>query len=97
MSSINCPECGHVPGGANACPHCGHALTNGARPHEEAAIPAEVSGWTKYETPPGILEQARQTFDEKEYLAGVTEIERTGGVRFEEFIGEVEERVGRRE
>jgi hypothetical protein len=39
---------------------------------------------------PELLEWARQTFDEREFLAQVQEIEKTGGVRLEEFIAEVE-------
>jgi hypothetical protein len=43
--------------------------------------------------PPEILEWARQTFDEKDFLAQVREIEATGGVRLEEFIAELEARA----
>jgi hypothetical protein len=43
--------------------------------------------------PPEILEWARQTFDEEEFLAQVLEIEATGGVRLEDFIAEVESRA----
>jgi hypothetical protein len=43
--------------------------------------------------PPEILEWARQTFDEKEFLADIREIEATGGVRLEEFIAELEARA----
>jgi hypothetical protein len=40
--------------------------------------------------PPDILEWARQTFDEQEFLKQVREIEATGGLRLEDFIAEVE-------
>jgi hypothetical protein len=43
--------------------------------------------------PPEIVEWARQTFDEEEFLAQVREIEATGGVRLEDFIAEVEARA----
>jgi hypothetical protein len=43
--------------------------------------------------PPEILEWARQTFDEKDFLAQVREIEATGGIRLEEFIAELEARA----
>lgn len=42
---------------------------------------------------PEILEWARQTFDEKDFLEQVHEIERTGGVPFEDLIAEIEARV----
>ncbi len=43
--------------------------------------------------PPELLEWARQTFDEAEFLAQVREIEATGGVRLEDFITELEARA----
>ena len=43
--------------------------------------------------PPEILEWARQTFDEGEFLTRVREIEATGGLRLEDFIAELEGRA----
>jgi hypothetical protein len=43
--------------------------------------------------PPELLEWARQTFDEEEFLAHVREIEATGGLRLEDFISGLEARV----
>jgi hypothetical protein len=43
--------------------------------------------------PPEIVEWARQTFDEEDFLAQVREIETTGGLRLEDFMAEVEARV----
>lgn len=43
--------------------------------------------------PPEVLEWARQTLDEQEFLARVREIEVTGGLRLEDFIAEVEARA----
>ena len=43
--------------------------------------------------PPEILEWARQTFDEREFLTQVREIEATGGLRMEDFIAELEARA----
>ena len=43
--------------------------------------------------PPDLLEWARQTFDEAEFLAHVREIEATGGLRLEDFIAELEARA----
>ena len=46
--------------------------------------------------PPELLEWARQTFDEKEFLAQIHEMEAEGGgQRLEDFIAEIEERVRR--
>lgn len=44
--------------------------------------------------PPELVEWARQTFDEEEFLAQVREIEATGGFQLEDFIDEVEARAG---
>jgi hypothetical protein len=43
--------------------------------------------------PPDLLAWARQTFDKEEFMDGVREILAGGGVRFEDFIGEVERRA----
>jgi hypothetical protein len=43
--------------------------------------------------PPEILEWARQTFNEEEFLAELREIEATGSVRLEDLIAEVEARA----
>ena len=43
--------------------------------------------------PPELLEWARQTFDEEEFLMQVREIEATGGLPLEDFIAELEARA----
>jgi hypothetical protein len=43
--------------------------------------------------PPEVLEWARQTFDEAQFLAHVREIESTGGLQLEDFITELEARA----
>jgi hypothetical protein len=43
--------------------------------------------------PPELVEWARQTFDEEEFLAQVREIETTGGLQLEDFFPEVEARA----
>src|SRR5437660_11317193 len=103
MLTTSCPKCGHpVTGEATACAHCGHALAKGTMPQainpaRKPAPPAEVSGWAVDRTPPDLMEWARQTFSEEEFAQEVRQIEQTGGVKFEDFIGEIEEAVKRRE
>jgi hypothetical protein len=43
--------------------------------------------------PPELVEWARQTFDEEDFLAQVREIEATGGLQLHDFIAEVEARA----
>ena len=43
--------------------------------------------------PPEIVEWARQTFDEEEFLTQVREIEATGGLSLANFIAEIEARA----
>lgn len=43
--------------------------------------------------PPEILEWARQTFNEEEFLTQVRDIEATGGLKLEDFIAELEARA----
>jgi hypothetical protein len=43
--------------------------------------------------PPDLVEWARQTFDEEEFLAQVREVEATGGSQLDDFLPEVEARA----
>jgi hypothetical protein len=43
--------------------------------------------------PPEMLEWARQTFDEQEFLRQMHEIEKTGGLTLQDFLAELEIRV----
>lgn len=57
-----------------------------AQPHPSEPFPREP-------IPPEIVEWARQTFDEEQFLTHVREIESQGGLRLEDFIAELEARV----
>ena len=72
------------------CPECGHPSD---RPISRC--PHCGLGLVGDKVSPDLLAWARQTFDEKEYLARVKELETNGGVRFESIIGEIEEMVRR--
>lgn len=56
------------------------------QPNPSEPIPREA-------IPPELVEWARQTFDEEEFLAEVHEIDATGGAQLEDFIHEVEARA----
>jgi hypothetical protein len=56
------------------------------RPNPSAPFPREP-------VPADLLEWARQTFDEAEFLAQVRDIEATGGLPLEAFIAEAEKRA----
>jgi hypothetical protein len=43
--------------------------------------------------PPDIVEWARQTFDEEQFLTHVRDIETSGGWKLEDFLSELESRV----
>lgn len=49
------------------------------------------------ELSPELLDGARRTFNEAEFLAGVREVEQTGGLTLEDFIEELERRATPRE
>ena len=55
--------------------------------------PSQSGPFPREPIPPEIVEWARQTFDEEEFLTHVREIEATGGLRLEDFIAELEARV----
>ena len=103
MSNTPCPECGlPVDADAKACANCGHALRNGtahrtAGPVQKARHPSELAGRAFEQVPPEVIEKALGSFDLEELMADVREIEETGGVKFEDFIGEIEEIVNRRD
>jgi hypothetical protein len=56
------------------------------QPNPSAPFPREP-------VPADLLEWARQTFDEAEFLAQVRDIETTGGLPLEAFIAEVDRRA----
>ena len=55
--------------------------------------PDQSEPFPRERIPPELVEWARQTFDEAEFLAEIREIEATGGHRLEDFIAELEGRV----
>ena len=95
MEKIKCPTCGSETVPDAVCPSCGQAAVNGtAKPlRRNPPTPPELAG-VKFERPtPEMLEEARRTFDEAEYLAGVREIEAGGGVTFEKIMAEIERKL----
>jgi hypothetical protein len=95
MENVNCPKCGHETAAEAACPGCGHDARNGkAQPaRTNPPAPSEVANWVIYPTPPEMLKHLRETFDEAEYLAAVREVEKTGGVRIDDLIDEIERKL----
>ena len=78
MSSKRCAYCQQehaVPG--EACERCGWE-SNSADPATAGKLPPELREW------------ARSRIDMKECLAGIEEIERTGGLELRDFIDELE-------
>lgn len=59
--------------------------------------PAGANGVADGKLPPGLLEWARRTFNEDEFLAGVREIRATGGLDFNDFVKELERAAGQHE
>jgi hypothetical protein len=46
---------------------------------------------------PELIEWARKSFSEEEFLAGIREIEETGGLELKDFIRELEQEAGPRD
>ncbi len=61
-------------------------LVNSGQPNPSEPFPREA-------IPPEIVEWARQTFDEEEFLAQIREIEESGGLQLDDFIAEIEARA----
>jgi len=95
MQNVTCPKCGHETAPDGPCPACGKAAVNGAaeRKWVKPPPPAELANVLFEQVPPEIAEEFRRTFNEEEYLAAVREIERTGGVTFEEIMADIERKL----
>jgi hypothetical protein len=90
MQNIKCLTCGSETALDTTCPSCGLAARNGATIRRDPPPPPELAG-VKFERPtPEMLEEARRTFNQEEYLAAVREIEAGGGFTLEDFIDEIE-------
>lgn len=94
MRYAKCTKCGHETAGAD-CPTCGSTAVNAAaRPvRHDPPPPPELAGMVFERPTPEMIEEARRTFDVEEYLAGVREIEATGGVTFEAIMAEIERKL----
>lgn len=98
MNSIRCPGCLCVLiNRPPSCPVCGRLLSpDDIEAAEKAALAPEY--WIRpSKLPPEILNWARQNFNEEEILAGIREIEETGGLELKDIIHELEQEVNRRE
>jgi hypothetical protein len=90
MAAERCTACGCVhETPVDVCQKCGCEL-NGAAPRLAASIPAG-------KVPADLKEWAVADVNVEEFLAGVREIERTGGLELKDFIHELEEAAGPRE
>ncbi len=61
------------------------------------AAPPGANGAPDGKLSPSLLEWARRTFDEDEFMAGVREIRATGGLEFDDFVKELERAAGEHE
>lgn len=95
MQNDKCPKCGQENAPDAACPDCGRNAVNGAGTPKRTKPPppTELAGRTFTPTPPGMVEEFLRTFDEEEYLAAARELERSGGVPFEEIMAEIERKL----
>jgi hypothetical protein len=86
MSISTCPACGgSLASSEYLCPACGKTL-NGCAKHLEPMV-----------LTPELLEWAKQQFNDEDMIAGVEEIQRTGGKELHEFIHELEAEAAHRE
>jgi hypothetical protein len=85
MNPPHCPNCGGPTADeAPTCPACGCAVNGKAAPGDrppsipDGRLPPEWDAWE------------RQAFDKDAFLAGLREVERTGGVELKDFIHEID-------
>lgn len=96
MLTAKCPTCGHQSDTDASCPACAHTNGNGAFTRSQHTPPAEAANWVIERPSLVMLEEARRTFDEAEYLAGVREIEASGGVPIDDLIAEIKREINGR-
>jgi hypothetical protein len=93
---MRCPQCGEAHAReAVTCLVCGHPL-NGA-PVTDAGAFAEQSKPPSGKLSPELKEWVRGQLSAEEFLAGVREIEKTGGQELKDFIQELEQEAGPRD
>ena len=95
MNAPTCPGCGHpADHHCTPCGSCGQGLNGQQPPGRAAPTPLPVN---PIEIPDGRLasehrEWERPSFDREAFLAGLREVEQTGGVRLKDFLHELEQR-----
>jgi hypothetical protein len=99
MTTIRCPGCGHpVSTDAAVCQKCRHAVMNGTAPikrTEKPAPPAEASTWVHYPTPPEILAEMGDDFDEEELLTDLRQAETAGLPELKDLIRDLDQEMTR--
>lgn len=98
MAIPSCPRCGHQPPpDATACPGCGQALAGACETAtlatQQAAETAQANGVASGKPSAELMSWARQNINEEEVVAEIRQIRQTGGVKLEDFIGELEAKV----
>lgn len=94
MAEMQCPQCGReLILDETTCSGCGYSL-NGAmlaatRDATQQPIPPPMPPSGKL--PKELLEWARQQLSEEEFLAGLREIQESGGLELKDFIQELEQ------
>ena len=94
MATVRCPQCSRdLPADATMCSGCGRPLNGAALPNGEltARQPTPAAAPLSVKLPPELMEWARQDFNEEEFLAGLREIQETGGLELKDFIQELEQ------
>jgi hypothetical protein len=83
---------------AGTCPDCGHSQRNGnPLSAPEDATPHNGHQMSHGKVPPELREWAIRNFNLEEFMAGVREIQETGGVELKDFIHELEQEAAPRE
>jgi hypothetical protein len=68
-----------------------------AKTVDKPPVPAELAGAPLPRMTPEQMDWSRRTFNLEEFIAGVHEIEKTGGLELKDFIHELEEGAPPRE
>ncbi len=70
-----------------------HEPTDDARYPDDAGVP-DPNHPQPIPTPPEVMEWVRQQFTEEEIVAGLREVEKTGGFELRDFLPDLERDAG---
>lgn len=100
MARVHCPRCNRdLAGDAVTCPECGHTVNGAPLPDAGTSRHQSTSPLIppSEKLSPELMAWVRQQSSEEEFLAGLREIQESGGLELKDFIQELEQEAAPRD